>query len=124
MLGIGAARRNDPDGIAWKQNKDFENLLKRLNEASAVDEDDTLTKVEDGEPVGKEGGSSEAEKKRKHEEELDDVTEERTAKKIRRKDREDRKTKKSKQATAKVTNTVVTPSEATTTPAYIPRHRA
>ena len=31
MLGIGAAHRLDPNGIAWKQNKDFENLLKRLN---------------------------------------------------------------------------------------------
>ncbi len=31
MLGIGAAHQKDPNGIAWKQNKDFENLLKRLN---------------------------------------------------------------------------------------------
>ena len=31
MLGIGAAHQLDPNGIAWKQNKDFENLLKRLN---------------------------------------------------------------------------------------------
>jgi len=32
MLGIGAAHQKGPNGIAWKQNKDFENLLKRLNE--------------------------------------------------------------------------------------------
>ncbi|KAF5388877.1 hypothetical protein D9757_005598 [Collybiopsis confluens] len=32
MLGIGAAQSKDPNGIAWKQNKDFESLLKRLNE--------------------------------------------------------------------------------------------
>jgi len=32
MLGIGAAHQKDSNGIAWKQNKDFENLLKRLNE--------------------------------------------------------------------------------------------
>lgn len=31
MLGIGAAHQKDPNGIAWKQNKDFENLLRRLN---------------------------------------------------------------------------------------------
>jgi len=32
MLGIGAASSKDPNGLAWKQNKDFEALLKRLNE--------------------------------------------------------------------------------------------
>lgn len=31
MLGIGAQHAKDPNGIAWKQNRDFENLLKRLN---------------------------------------------------------------------------------------------
>ncbi|KAF8639515.1 hypothetical protein AX17_001420 [Amanita inopinata Kibby_2008] len=36
MLGIGAANMRDPNGIAWKQNKDFENLLKRLNEGVDV----------------------------------------------------------------------------------------
>jgi Pin2-interacting protein X1 len=34
MLGIGAAHQKDPNGIAWKQNKDFESLLKRLNETT------------------------------------------------------------------------------------------
>ena len=32
MFGIGAAQQQDPNGIAWKQNKDFERLLQRLNE--------------------------------------------------------------------------------------------
>jgi len=32
MLGIGAATSKDPNGIAWKQSKDFEALLRRLNE--------------------------------------------------------------------------------------------
>jgi len=32
MLGIGMHHQGDPNGIAWKQNHDFENLLKRLNE--------------------------------------------------------------------------------------------
>jgi hypothetical protein len=31
MLGIGMQHQNSPDGIAWRQNRDFENLLKRLN---------------------------------------------------------------------------------------------
>jgi Pin2-interacting protein X1 len=31
MLGIGAAHTKDPNGIAWKQNRDFERLLERLN---------------------------------------------------------------------------------------------
>ncbi|CAK5281648.1 unnamed protein product [Mycena citricolor] len=37
MLGIGAAQSRDPDGIAWKQNKDFEKVLERLNRATAED---------------------------------------------------------------------------------------
>jgi len=31
VFGIGAQHTKDPNGIAWKQNRDFENLLKRLN---------------------------------------------------------------------------------------------
>lgn len=32
MLGIGMQHhQNDPNGIAWRQNRDFENLLQRLN---------------------------------------------------------------------------------------------
>jgi Pin2-interacting protein X1 len=38
MLGIGAANQRDPNGIAWKQNKDFENLLKRLNEVNGLND--------------------------------------------------------------------------------------
>ncbi|KAH9177805.1 hypothetical protein EDB89DRAFT_1934558, partial [Lactarius sanguifluus] len=35
MLGIGMqCHQNDPDGIAWRQNRDFENLLQRLNEGT------------------------------------------------------------------------------------------
>ena len=35
MMGIGAAHTKDPNGIAWKQSKDYENLLARLNAAAA-----------------------------------------------------------------------------------------
>lgn len=31
MLGIGADHKNSAEGLAWKQNKDFESLLRRLN---------------------------------------------------------------------------------------------
>ncbi|KAF9228354.1 hypothetical protein BS17DRAFT_813295 [Gyrodon lividus] len=31
MMGIGAQHQKDPNGIAWKQNREFEALLKRLN---------------------------------------------------------------------------------------------
>ncbi|KAJ7497010.1 hypothetical protein FB451DRAFT_1209716 [Mycena latifolia] len=56
MLGIGAAQQKDPNGIAWKQNKDFERLLQRLN--AGVEEE---MKVETAE------GDNDDEKKRKRE---------------------------------------------------------
>ena len=43
MLGIGAQHTKDPSGIAWSQNRDFENLLKRLN---ANSEDPTEDKAD------------------------------------------------------------------------------
>ncbi|KAJ3543514.1 hypothetical protein NMY22_g3119 [Coprinellus aureogranulatus] len=46
MMGIGAAHQKDPNGIAWKQNRDFENLLRRLNEASGKTEGDTTMDAE------------------------------------------------------------------------------
>ncbi|KAL7284287.1 hypothetical protein ACG7TL_001570 [Trametes sanguinea] len=47
FLGIGADHRNSEGGIAWKQNKDFENLLKRLNAANGnPQEQDEIMKVE------------------------------------------------------------------------------
>ena len=54
MLGIGAAHTRDPNGIAWKQNKDFENLLRRLNEQ--IDDEggggNNEVKKEEGTKVG------------------------------------------------------------------------
>ena len=46
MLGIGAAHQKDPNGIAWKQNRDFENLLKRLNNTNESEEKEAETKVD------------------------------------------------------------------------------
>ncbi|KAJ7244203.1 hypothetical protein B0H12DRAFT_1073836 [Mycena haematopus] len=68
MLGIGAAQQRDPNGLAWKQNTDFERLLERLNANTEKN-----TKVE-----AVEGG--EDEKKRKRED-----RDEKAAKKKRRK---------------------------------------
>lgn len=48
MLGIGADHRNSEEGLAWKQNKDFENLLKRLNAANGTEqkEEEVAMKVD------------------------------------------------------------------------------
>ncbi|KZP19641.1 hypothetical protein FIBSPDRAFT_955301 [Athelia psychrophila] len=72
MLGIGNAHMNDPNAVAWRQNKDFEALLKRLNEgredaviAPAIKEEGAAEADDGGE--GKEG-----EKKRKRRERADE----------------------------------------------------
>ncbi|KAG6857727.1 hypothetical protein H0H87_004143 [Tephrocybe sp. NHM501043] len=94
MLGIGAAHQKDPNGIAWKQNKDFENLLKRLNENIstettpldiAMDVKEEVVEEEDG---SRSDGST-VEKKRKRNKDREGKSEEKT-KKRRKKDAEDR----------------------------------
>lgn len=45
MLGIGADHQKSPNGIAWKQNQDFENLLKRLNGGSADEQTSELQQL-------------------------------------------------------------------------------
>lgn len=52
MMGIGAQHQRDPNGIAWKQNKDFEALLKKLNESAEREkgaDDGEIAKTENGE---------------------------------------------------------------------------
>ncbi|KAE9408664.1 hypothetical protein BT96DRAFT_913804 [Gymnopus androsaceus JB14] len=66
MLGIGAAQSKDPNGIAWKQNKDFESLLKRLNENPPATETAESKDVDMDKDDQKE--SKEERKKRKREE--------------------------------------------------------
>ncbi|KAM5534755.1 hypothetical protein V8D89_011619 [Ganoderma adspersum] len=47
MLGIGADHKNSAEGLAWKQNKDFESLLRRLNAPNGDGEgEDTRMKVD------------------------------------------------------------------------------
>ena len=69
MLGIGAAHQKGPDGIAWKQNKDFENLLKRLNENATenVESQEVQDVVEKEKPKKKrkQKGDEEKDKKKK-----------------------------------------------------------
>lgn len=49
LLGIGAQHTVDPNGIAWKQNRDFENLLRRLNgNSEGTTEDGVNTTSIDG----------------------------------------------------------------------------
>lgn len=57
MLGIGAAHQKDPHGIAWKQNKEFEALLQRLN---AQDGQDSTSKHVLGEFVRPEHPTADA----------------------------------------------------------------
>ena len=79
MLGIGADHKNSAEGIAWKQNKDFENLLRRLNAANGADGEDEPMKVdgfvrpsaqkeqakEDAAAAAEEGEEKKSKKKRK-----------------------------------------------------------
>ena len=41
MLGIGHIHQNSAEGVAWKQNNDFENLLRRLNAGGEISANDT-----------------------------------------------------------------------------------
>ncbi|RDB24746.1 Protein PXR1 [Hypsizygus marmoreus] len=128
MLGIGAAHQKDPDGIAWKQNKDFENLLKRLNEAAAAESIPTANAAEeeDIELEAKRGDSGEEkEKKRKRTKDVEGVSEEK-AKKKRKKSKE---AEKSDQASVEPTENIQEIPEVKEAPSeppkpYIPRHRA
>ena len=152
MLGIGAANMHDPNGIAWKQNKDFENLLRRLNEvADGEGEEDVGTNVEGfvsqgkggdvpGETVERVDKVEKSEKKRKRkekakeEDKMDSENEDQDAKntekdseleeggKRKRKDKKDKEHKLKKRKTSKSEES----SQETpipSTPPIIPRHR-
>ena len=68
MLGIGAdqAKAGGKDGIAWKQNKDFESLLRRLNEGK---EETKVEEEEKDEEEEEESAEDKKERKRKRKEE-------------------------------------------------------
>ncbi|KAG8991327.1 hypothetical protein FRB90_001391 [Tulasnella sp. 427] len=46
MLGIGANRPDGPEAIAWKQNQDFESVLRRLNQESQSGSETPLERSE------------------------------------------------------------------------------
>jgi hypothetical protein len=71
-LGIGVSRGRELDGTAWKQNTDFEDLLKRLNETTAGTCEDVGVKetrdegnVEKGRTMEEEDGTSKPRKKKR-----------------------------------------------------------
>ncbi|KAL0577736.1 hypothetical protein V5O48_004230 [Marasmius crinis-equi] len=114
MLGIGAAQSKDPNGIAWKQNKDFENLLKRLNadtEANQPQNTESSAHNEADEEEVDEKKAKKEKKKRKREEEKEE-------KKKRRKTIEEEETNDD-------TPIPVAPIESKQNSApVVPRHRA
>jgi Pin2-interacting protein X1 len=65
MLGIGAAQKKDGSSIAWKQNQDFENVLKRLNESLASKDGEEDGKDDSEQVVVEESPINERKKKRK-----------------------------------------------------------
>lgn len=124
MLGIGAAHQADPNGIAWKQNKEYENLLRRLN--TGGDTEETCTKVEG---FARAGASVEVEMKGETRDiqatEEEDAEERKEKKKRRRSQREDlsdseiperkskkeEKSEKKKKKKTKSDETVASPSD-------------
>ncbi|KAH8828094.1 hypothetical protein DL96DRAFT_1709393 [Flagelloscypha sp. PMI_526] len=117
MLGIGAAHQKDPNGIAWKQNRDFENLLKRLN-GDAVEESGDLqqifTQAHSDDPQTKEKPEPNH-KKRKHK----DEDEEKVERKRRRREEKALEATGPSQEKSEKSNAVVSVSNPGP-----PRHRA
>ncbi len=110
MLGIGADHKNSVEGMAWKQNKDFERLLARLNAANgngevqeeepmkidgfvrptakAENENEVAPSVEADGEAGAQDGEKKSKKKRKKGEQ-EDEGEERKKKRKKSKSSED-----------------------------------
>ncbi|KAF8893875.1 hypothetical protein BD779DRAFT_958112 [Infundibulicybe gibba] len=124
MLGIGAAHQKDPNGIAWKQNKDFENLLKRLNAGISSDLPDEPAMngfaaatadlgVSEAAVMEDSKIARKAEKKRRRKEDVEGKDESERKKRKKSKDKEE-------QAEVKETSPVV----AEPARPFVPRHRA
>ncbi|TFY67909.1 hypothetical protein EVJ58_g1316 [Rhodofomes roseus] len=110
MLGIGADHKNNEDGTAWKQGKDFENLLRRLNAGAGEEGAADVPKIdgfvrpsaqaeESAQEPEEEGGEEEEKprkrKKRKHDQGDDDAESE-DGQEEGRKKKKDKKEKKEK----------------------------
>ncbi|KAG7090992.1 hypothetical protein E1B28_010059 [Marasmius oreades] len=112
MLGIGAAQSKDPNGIAWKQNREFENLLKRLNanNGAAQTQADEATPEHEEEKDEDKKESKKERKKRKREEGTDEKK---------------KKRKTSKDETREEAKEDLIPTETPVPKApIVPRHRA
>ncbi|KAJ3933012.1 MAG: hypothetical protein NXY57DRAFT_1000479 [Lentinula lateritia] len=106
MLGIGAAQSKDPNGIAWKQNKDFESLLRRLNENNAASSD-SGAQVVDGNAVNireEEGnnGDDDVEKDGKKENKEDRKKRKKEEKEAKKERKEERKRKRAERVDEEV----------------------
>ncbi|KAL0956249.1 hypothetical protein HGRIS_002403 [Hohenbuehelia grisea] len=139
MLGIGAAQQRDPNGIAWKQNKDFENLLRRLNENGAdsgssqekkpgvVEEGGFVTAAQD-EPAKEDRTTEKKEKKRKRKEKDGEVAASEAVSDTKSKKRKSRGSDDIYNDTSGQTSsavlTVVEEVKKVTRVAVVPRHRA
>ncbi|EIN06701.1 hypothetical protein PUNSTDRAFT_115211 [Punctularia strigosozonata HHB-11173 SS5] len=103
MYGIGAAHQKDPNGIAWKQNKDFESLLRRLNGGEG-DTETVGTKLSgfskakelSGDNEGEEADGQAAGEKRKADEVEDANDDDEQDKKRRKKEKKEKKEKSKK----------------------------
>ncbi|VDC01504.1 unnamed protein product [Peniophora sp. CBMAI 1063] len=100
MLGIGHAHQNSPDGIAWKQNRDFENLLRRLNGGEGEKEVGTAVSGFDRAKEGEVEGDEEVGEKRKRVDAEGEV-DEKEAKRRRKEEKTKRKEEKAKKKAAK-----------------------
>ncbi|CAE6425420.1 unnamed protein product [Rhizoctonia solani] len=109
QLGIGAGRPDGPDSIAWKQAKEFEGLLERLNAANGGAGEE-LQVVE--EPTGDvaNNGTDEDERKRKEE-------------KARRKEKKKEERRRAKADTAAESNGTALSTPSTSTPVATPAPR-
>ena len=117
LLGIGAAQQKDPNGIAWKQNKDFECLLQRLNDESAAETNRALESGKEEVEI-----NQDVEKKRKHREEGNSKTE---PKKKRKADMNiDDKSQSSSNTESAIIEKIETTAVQVKKTVIIPRHRA
>jgi Pin2-interacting protein X1 len=121
MMGIGAAHSKDPNGIAWKQNRDFERLLERLNGSDTPSESEgKAAPVMDGFHAASSTGEevSKEERKRKRKEEKED----KKSKKKRK--QEEAEESPSPPPIADVIAAAEASVSSEPTPRAIPRHRA
>ncbi|KAJ1306173.1 hypothetical protein OPQ81_010883 [Rhizoctonia solani] len=106
QLGIGAGRPDGPDSIAWKQAKEFEGLLERLNAAN--EEAKPVQAVEGSvEDAAKEGNADDDEKKRKED-------------KARRKEKRKEEKRRAKAEAAAKPGESASPTPSTSTPESTP----